>query len=82
MLTFRTVEEAVSAIQEVEGDYVRHAKAARTIAEEYFDSDKVLSRVLERVLTSEGESVNKHLERVQDADIKDNQVRFRVLSNH
>jgi hypothetical protein len=31
-------------------DYDRHALAARMIAEEYFDSDKVLRKLLEEVL--------------------------------
>lgn len=47
ILPFTTVEEAVAAIDEVEANYVWHRKAARTIAEEYFDSDKVLNRLLE-----------------------------------
>lgn len=46
LLSFRTVAEAVDAIQDVEADYARHAKAARTIAEAYFDSDKVLTRLI------------------------------------
>jgi hypothetical protein len=47
LLTFRHVEEAAEAIREVESDYRRHAKAAHDIAHEYFDSDKVLSRLIE-----------------------------------
>ncbi len=47
VLSFRTMEEAADAIREVEGDYDRHAKAARAIAEEQFDSDKVLTRLIE-----------------------------------
>ncbi len=47
ILPFMTLEEAAAAIREVEGDYARHARAARAIAAECFDSDKVLSRLLE-----------------------------------
>lgn len=47
VLTFRSMDEAVEAILEVEGNYARHSKAARAIAEEYFDSNKVLSRLVE-----------------------------------
>ncbi len=54
VLSFRTVEEAAAAIREVEGNYARHAKAARAIAEEYFASDKVLSRLIEEALESGG----------------------------
>jgi hypothetical protein len=47
VLLFQTVEEAAAGIKEVESHYDQHAKAARTIAEEYFDSAKVLSRLIE-----------------------------------
>ncbi len=52
ILPFTTVEEAVAAIHEVEGNYAWHAKSARAIAEEYFDSDKVLSRLINKALSS------------------------------
>jgi hypothetical protein len=54
ILIFRTMEEAIAAIQEVEGNYARHAQAARMIAEEYFDSDRVLNRLIEEALSSDG----------------------------
>jgi hypothetical protein len=50
LLAFRTVEEAVAAIQEIEAHYARHAKAARELAEEYFDAAKVLTRLIEEAL--------------------------------
>jgi len=46
LLTFATMNEAVSGAEEISQDYARHSRAARNIAEEYFDSDKVLSRLL------------------------------------
>ena len=49
LLTFRTVDEAVAAVEEISGNYERHARAARQIAEEYFDSRKVLSRILSKL---------------------------------
>lgn len=49
LLTFSTPAEALSAVDEVSRDYRRHARAARAIAEEYFDSDKVLGRLLGEV---------------------------------
>lgn len=52
VLTFETIDEAVDAIRRVESDYPRHAKAARAIAEEYFDSAKVLTRLVEHATTS------------------------------
>jgi len=42
LLTFTSLEEAVEGIEEVSANYERHAEAARSIAEEYFDSRVVL----------------------------------------
>lgn len=47
ILAFQTIDEAADAIREVTGNYAMHGKAARAIAEEYFNSDKVLSRLIE-----------------------------------
>jgi hypothetical protein len=41
-----TVEEAAEAIKAIRRDYSMHSAAARAIAAEYFDSDKLLSRLL------------------------------------
>jgi hypothetical protein len=49
LLSFRTEDDAVVAIGELEGDYARHSSAARAIAEEHFDSSRVLTRLLEKV---------------------------------
>ena len=46
----RTVEEAARALHAVELDYARHVRAARALAEEYFDGRRVLERVLEHAL--------------------------------
>jgi hypothetical protein len=48
LLTFSTVAEAVEALRQVQEDYVRHANAARLLAEEHFDSDPVLTSLLKR----------------------------------
>ena len=50
LMTFDTADEAVAAVREVEGNYERHAKAARAIAAECFDSDKILRQLIERAL--------------------------------
>lgn len=50
LLTFRTAREAARAIDEVLGDYDTHARAARRLAEELFDSDIVIARVLEELV--------------------------------
>jgi hypothetical protein len=49
LLTFTTPEEAISAALTVHADWNRHARAARALAEERFDSDRVLGRVLDEV---------------------------------
>jgi hypothetical protein len=47
LLSFATPEEAAAAVVEVEADYGRHSRAARELAEERFDSDRVLAELLE-----------------------------------
>lgn len=49
LLAFRTLDEAVEGATRIAGDYERHRGAARRIAEEYFDSDTILTRLLEDV---------------------------------
>ena len=49
LLTFTTADEAAAAIDRVERDYALHVEAARSVAEEHFDSDRVLGRLLEAV---------------------------------
>jgi hypothetical protein len=49
LVTFSTLEEAVAGVAEIEGDYERHSRAAREIAEEHFAAAKVLPRVLDEV---------------------------------
>lgn len=46
LLAFKSPEEAIGAIERVRDDYDRHARAARALAESYFDSGKVLDRLL------------------------------------
>lgn len=46
LLTFSTLDEAVAAVRDVSTHYDEHCHAARLIAEEYFDSDIVLPRLL------------------------------------
>ena len=49
VLTFRTLDEAAETSAPSGRDYERHRRAARAIAEEYFDSDRVLSRLVEEM---------------------------------
>jgi hypothetical protein len=47
IVPFTTLEEAIEGVRSVEADYARHAKAARAIAGEFFDSGVVLGRLIE-----------------------------------
>ncbi len=47
ILSFSTPEQARAQIEEVTGRYEFHCRAARAIAEEYFDARKVLSSLIE-----------------------------------
>jgi hypothetical protein len=49
LLGFSTTGDALAAVTAVNEDYAGHSAAARAIAEEHFDSDRVLTRLLESV---------------------------------
>jgi len=49
LIAFRTLDEAVAGVHDIVGRYSHHARAARAIAEEYFDSDRVLTRLLDKL---------------------------------
>jgi hypothetical protein len=49
LLSFSTVEDVLSAIEALNGDYACHAAAAREIAEEHFESGGVLGKLLDRL---------------------------------
>jgi hypothetical protein len=46
LFAFQTADDVMDAMEEVGRDYQRHCRAARRIAEEYFDSHKVLTAML------------------------------------
>ena len=48
MFRFSTIEQAAAALTAVNADYPRHCRAARALAERYFDARRVVSRILER----------------------------------
>ena len=52
VIAFNTPEEAVAGIEEIERRYALHCRAARAIAEEYFDARKILRRLLEEALNA------------------------------
>jgi hypothetical protein len=49
LLTFSTEDEAIAGIETINSDYRQHACAARELAEEYFDSNRILTRLLDEV---------------------------------
>jgi hypothetical protein len=50
LVPFRTLDEAVAGAARINADYRSHSAAARALAEEHFDSDKVLGRFLDEAL--------------------------------
>jgi hypothetical protein len=52
ILSFNTFDEAVESVRDVEAHYTLHAKRAREIAVEYFDSDKVLQQLIDGIFSN------------------------------
>ena len=52
VIAFTTMEEAVAGAHALAANYPRHCRAARAMAEEYFDSDKVLRNLLAEIASS------------------------------
>ena len=50
ILTFHDLSEAVNGIERINKNYQQHQQAARRIAEDYFDSNKVLCSLLEAAM--------------------------------
>ena len=46
LLTFRTMDEALAGIEDINRNYLGHCRAARNIAETYFNADRVLTNIL------------------------------------
>ncbi|MFH1681876.1 MAG: hypothetical protein ABIH26_14695 [Candidatus Eisenbacteria bacterium] len=49
VVPFATPEEAAAGVEEINARYESHCLAARALVEEFFDSDKVLARLIESV---------------------------------
>jgi len=50
MFRFSTPAEAARALEVINGDYEKHCRAARRIAETFFDAKQVVNSVLSRAL--------------------------------
>ena len=48
LLTFSNLEDAIAGANSISREYVQHCHAARSLAEEWFDSDKVLGVLVEQ----------------------------------
>ena len=49
LVPFSTLDDAIGAVESITATYDRHAAAARELAEAYFDSDLVLTQLIEAV---------------------------------
>lgn len=49
LITFVDLKEAVDGAKKIRANYAHHCRAARSVAEEYFDSDKVLGEFLAEI---------------------------------
>jgi hypothetical protein len=47
LVTFRSLPDAVTSVERIRANYEAHSQAARAIAEEHLDSDRVLARMLD-----------------------------------
>jgi hypothetical protein len=50
VIAFSTPQEALAGIEDIDSRYEFHCRAARAVAEEYFDSVKVLRRLVEKAM--------------------------------
>src|SRR6185503_9310793 len=57
LFRFSTVEEAALALEAINNDYAAHSRAARDIAETYFDAEEVVTEILSSALAAD--AVNK-----------------------
>lgn len=48
LLSFRTLEEIVEAVKQINADYPKHSRAAYALAREMFEAKKVLKSILDR----------------------------------
>ncbi len=49
LLTFRCLDEALQGAEAIAGDYETHCRAARQLAEEYFDSNTVIRELAQEI---------------------------------
>jgi hypothetical protein len=52
LFRFATIEEAIGGLEAVNADYERHCRAARDVAEAYFDGEQIVAQILNETLGS------------------------------
>jgi hypothetical protein len=48
LLSFRSLDEIVDAVKKINANYARHSRAARALAQEFFEAEKVVKSILDR----------------------------------
>jgi hypothetical protein len=48
LLSFRSLDEIIDAVKAINSDYVKHSRAARLLAHELFEAEKVVKSILDR----------------------------------
>jgi glycosyltransferase involved in cell wall biosynthesis len=48
LLSFRSLDEIADAVKKINADYARHSRAARALAREFFEAEKVVKSILDR----------------------------------
>jgi hypothetical protein len=48
LLSFRSLDEIVDAVKKINANYARHSRAARAVAQEFFEAEKVVKSILDR----------------------------------
>jgi hypothetical protein len=54
VIAFSTPDQALEGVQDISAHYIRHCASARELAETYFDSEKVLNKLLMSVHSPPG----------------------------
>jgi hypothetical protein len=52
LFIFETMEQAATSLKYVQQDYARHSVAAQALADEFFNSDKVLTRFVDQAMST------------------------------
>ena len=50
LFSFRNLDEAAHALNEISRDYPRHSRAARKVAEDHLDARKVLASLIDQAV--------------------------------